>query len=87
MRKPVMAANWKLHKTAEETRTFFAELNPLVKGADHCEIVICPPFTALAAAVEATAESPIEIGAQNVYWEEKGAFTGEVSPGMLAAAG
>lgn len=87
MRKPVMAANWKMHKTPRETGEFFASFKPLVADSDHCEIVVCPPFTGLAAAVEAAAGSAIGIGAQNLYWEMQGAFTGEIAPGMLSAAG
>ena len=82
-----MAANWKMHKTARETAAFFAEFKPLVADAGHCEIVVCPPWTALVAAVEGAEGSPIGIGGQNLYWEPKGAYTGEVSPGMLTAAG
>lgn len=87
MRKPVMAANWKMHKTPRETGEFFASFKPLVADSDHCEIVVCPPFTGLAAAIEAAAGSAIGIGAQNLYWEMQGAFTGEIAPGMLSAAG
>ena len=87
MRKPVMAANWKMHKTPRETGEFFASFKPLVADSDHCEIVVCPPFTGLVAAVEAAAGSAIGIGAQNLYWEKRGAFTGEIAPGMLSAAG
>ncbi len=87
MRKPVMAANWKMHKTPRETGEFFAALKPLVEDSDHCEIVVCPSFTGLAAAVEAAAGSAIGVGAQNLYWEKQGAFTGEIAPGMLSAAG
>jgi triosephosphate isomerase len=82
-----MAANWKMHKTPRETGEFFTTFNPLVEGSSHCEIVVCPPFTGLAAAVEAAAGSAIGIGAQNLHWEKKGAFTGEIAPGMLTAAG
>ncbi len=87
MRKPVMAANWKMHKTPRETGEFFTALKPLVEDSGHCEVVVCPPFTGLAAAVEAAAGSAIGIGAQNLYWEKQGAFTGEIAPGMLSAAG
>ena len=87
MRKPVMAANWKMHKNAEETARFFAEFKPLVESSTHCEIVVCPPFTSVAAAVDGAQGSAIGIGAQNLYWEAKGAYTGEVAPGMLTAAG
>ncbi len=87
MRRPVMAGNWKMYKTQAEARAYFAALKPLVAGATHCEIVIAPAFTAIAAAVEAAAGSAITIAAQNVYWAAEGAFTGEVSTRMLVEAG
>jgi triosephosphate isomerase len=82
-----MAGNWKMYKTQAEARAYFAALKPLVAGATHCEIVIAPAFTALAAAVDAAAGSAISIAAQNVYWAAEGAFTGEVSTRMLVEAG
>jgi len=87
MRQPLIAGNWKMYKTQEEAREFFAALNPLVDAAAHCEIVVAPPFTALAAAVEATRGSRIVIAAQDVFWSEEGAFTGEISPRMLLETG
>lgn len=87
MRRPVIAGNWKMHKTRGETRAFFEKFKPLVANSNHCDIVIAPPFTSLATAVEAARGSNIAIGAQDVYWETKGAFTGEVAPGMLVDAG
>ena len=86
-RKPVIAGNWKMYKTQQEARDFFAAFKPLVAGAAHCEIIVAPPFTAIAAAVEAAAGSAIAIAAQDVYWANEGAFTGEVSPRMLVEAG
>jgi triosephosphate isomerase (TIM) len=86
-RKPVIAGNWKMYKTVAQTVQFFDEFKPLVRGASHCEIVICPTFPALAAAVETAAGSNVQIGAQNLHWENEGAFTGEVSGPMIAAAG
>jgi triosephosphate isomerase len=86
-RVPVMAGNWKMYKSVAQTVEFFEKFKPLVVAAHHCEIVIAPPFPALIAAVEAARGSKIGIGAQNVHWEPEGAFTGEVSAGMLAAAG
>jgi triosephosphate isomerase len=82
-----MAGNWKMYKTAAETCAFFQKFNPLVAGSTHCEIVICPPFVNLQAAVEATRGTRIETGGQNMYWEKEGAFTGEISGAMLKAAG
>lgn len=86
-RKPVIAGNWKMYKTVAQTVRFFDEFKPLVRGAAHCEIVICPTFPALAAAVETARGSNIQIGAQNLHWEDEGAFTGEVSGPMIRAAG
>jgi triosephosphate isomerase (TIM) len=86
MRRRVIAGNWKMYKTQAETRAFFAAVAPLV-SATHCDMVIAPPFTAIPAAVEASKNTSIAIGAQNVYWEKEGAFTGEVSTAMLVEAG
>ncbi|MBZ5619206.1 MAG: triose-phosphate isomerase [Acidobacteriia bacterium] len=87
MRKPVMAGNWKMYKTPAETIAFFEKFRPLVGTSEHCEIVICPPFTNLAAAVDAAKGTRIRVGAQNVAWAKEGAFTGEVSGAMIVAAG
>jgi len=82
-----MAGNWKMYKTPAETTQFFEKFRPLVEKSEHCEIVICPPFTNLAAAVSAAHGSPIRIGAQNIAWAKEGAFTGEISGGMIGAVG
>ena len=82
-----MAGNWKMYKTATETRAFFEKFRPLVEQSTHCETVICPTFPNLAVAVDATQGSRIEIGGQNLYWAKEGAFTGEVSGPMLVAVG
>lgn len=87
MKKPIVAGNWKMYKTPAETSVFFERLRPLVEKSERCEIVICPPFTSLAAAVTAAKDTPIRIGAQNVGWAEEGAFTGEISAPMIAAVG
>lgn len=87
MRKKVITANWKLYKTAAETREFFRAFLPMVAGHTRDEIVVCPPFVDIFAAVEEAKGSGINIGAQDVYWRNEGAFTGEVSPSMLRAAG
>jgi triosephosphate isomerase (TIM) len=86
-RRRVMAGNWKMYKTQAEARAFFAAFNPLVAGVTDCDIVIAPPFTSIPAAVEAAKGTKIGISAQNVYWEKEGAFTGEISTGMLLEAG
>jgi len=82
-----MAGNWKMYKTASETTAFFEKFRPLVAGAAHCEIVVAPPFVNIPAAVAAAQGSNIGIGAQDVYWKDEGAFTGEVSAPMIAAVG
>jgi triosephosphate isomerase (TIM) len=87
MRRPVIAGNWKMYKTQEEARAYFSALAPLVRHSVHCDIIVAPPFTALAAAVEAVRGTPISIAAQNVHWGTEGAFTGEVSAGMLVEVG
>lgn len=83
-----MAGNWKMFKTPAETKDFFAKFLPLVEKSTHADVAICPPFVDIAAAVEATQGSRVGVGAQNCYWQNKeGAFTGEVTPAMLKAAG
>jgi triosephosphate isomerase len=82
-----MAGNWKMYKTPAETCGFFEKFLPMVASAEHCEIVICPPFTNLPAAVKASAGSRIHVGAQNLHWLKEGAFTGEVSGPMVRATG
>ena len=83
MRKKVMAANWKMYKTPDQTREFFPDFLPMVPGHDRDEIVVCPPFIDLPAALEAAKGSNVAIGAQNVHWKEEGAFTGETSAAQL----
>src|SRR5580693_2487593 len=87
MRRPVIAGNWKMYKTQAEARAYFSALTPLVHGCVHCDIIIAPPFTALAAAVEAVKGTAISIAAQDMHGEPEGAFTGEVSAAMLVEAG
>jgi triosephosphate isomerase len=82
-----MAGNWKMYKTPAETTAFFEKFRPLAGQAEHCEVVICPPFTDLAAAVEAAQGTRIRIGAQNIAWAKEGAFTGEISGPMVVASG
>ena len=84
-RKKLIAANWKMYKTPEQTTAFFAEFLPMVAGHSRDEIVVCPPFVDLHAAVVAARGSNVAVGAQNMHWEKEGAFTGEVSPAMLTA--
>jgi triosephosphate isomerase (TIM) len=87
MRTKVMAANWKMYKTPDQTREFFRDFLPLVAGHTRDEIVVCPPYIDLADAMEAAKSSSVAIGAQNVHWKEEGAFTGEISAAMLLALG
>ena len=86
-RRPIIAGNWKMFKTIAETRAFFSAFLPLVSSVSHCEIVIAAPFTALSAASIAVAGTRVAVSAQDVYWENEGAFTGEVSIPMLLDAG
>lgn len=76
-----------MYKTATEAVTFVRELESAVAGMEDVEIVVCPPFNALVPVVEALRGAAIAVGAQNVHWEDQGAFTGEISPGMLKDAG
>ncbi|MBR1891596.1 MAG: triose-phosphate isomerase [Clostridia bacterium] len=82
MRKPIIAGNWKMNKTMAETKAMIAELAPMVEGAE-CDVVLCVPYTDIATAKKAARGTAIKIGAENVHWAEKGAFTGEVSAQML----
>lgn len=86
LRRAVIAGNWKMNKTPSEAKALIDELIPLVKNAD-CGVVICTPFVALPAAVEAVCGTNIEVGAQNMHWEVSGAYTGEVSASMLKELG
>lgn len=85
MRKKVMAANWKMYKTPDQTREFFRDFLPLVTGHTRDEIVVCPSFLDLPAALDAAKGSNVTIGAQNIHWKEEGAFTGETSAAQLLA--
>ncbi len=87
MRKPVIAGNWKLNKTIKEAAGLITLLKRKLSDVESVEIVVCPPFTALSEACELLTESNICLGAQDVYWEEKGAFTGEVSAALIKDAG
>jgi triosephosphate isomerase (TIM) len=86
-RKKLVAANWKMYKTPDETHDFFSAFLPLVGDHHRDEIVVCPPYVDLATAVDSVRGSNIAIGAQNVHWEKEGAFTGEISSVMLLALG
>jgi triosephosphate isomerase len=84
MRKPVVAGNWKMFKTVAEARHMVSEMVPGLQTIKGVEKVLCPPFTALLAVNALLEGTDIGLGAQNMYWESSGAFTGEISPLMLA---
>ncbi len=86
MRIPIIAGNWKMNKNKEETKKFLEEFKTLV-GDSEIEVVICPSFTVLDSASQIIDKTSIKLGAQNMSWEEDGAFTGEVSPDMLLDLG
>ena len=87
LRRPFIAGNWKMHKTGEEAQATAKELAGKVAHITDVDIMIAPTFTALAAAYDAVNSTNISLGAQNLFWEPKGAYTGEISPQMLTAAG
>ncbi len=86
LRKAVIAGNWKMNKTPSEAKVLLEEMIPLVKDAD-CEVIACVPYVDICTAVDAVKGTNIKIGAENCHWEEKGAFTGEISTGMLKELG
>ncbi len=83
MRKKIIAANWKMYKTCSETENFIKEFKILAGNYNEKEVVICPPFTSLYVAKNLLEDTPFKLGAQNLFWEKEGAYTGEVSPIML----
>ncbi len=87
MRRKVIAGNWKMNMTPSQAKALIEETKPLVAGKDNCDIIFCVPFVDIYAAQEAAAGSNIKIGAENVHFEEKGAFTGEISASMLKECG
>ena len=86
MRKPIIAGNWKMNKTAAECRELITALAPKVKDAS-CDVVVCVPFTDIALAAELVKGTNVKVGAQNIAWADSGAFTGEISAAMLKEAG
>ena len=86
LRKAVIAGNWKMNKTPQEAKALLDEIAPLVKDAD-CDVIACVPYVDLWAALEATKDTNIKIGAENCHWAESGAYTGEISAKMLATMG
>ena len=86
-RTKLIAANWKMYKTPAEAQAFVGAFLPLVAGHTRDEITLCAPFVCLPALVEAVRGTTLGVGAQDMFWEKEGAYTGEVSAGMLTAAG
>ena len=86
LRSAIIAGNWKMNKTPSEATSLIEEIKPLVADA-NCEVVICVPYVDLGIAIEATRDTNIKVGAQNCHWAESGAFTGEISTGMLKELG
>ncbi len=87
MRRPLIAGNWKMHMKLGEASELTRRVVDGCRGFDYVDVVLMPPFTALATVASAVAGSSIRLGAQDLHWEEKGAYTGEVSPGMLKDVG
>ncbi len=87
MRKPIIAGNWKMNKTVEEAIALSNGIKRGVFKIENIEIVLCPPFTSLGDVKDVILDTNIALGAQDVYWEKEGAYTGEVSPKMLKSLG
>jgi triosephosphate isomerase len=87
MRKPLIAANWKMYKTPAQAEAYAKAFLPLVKDHDRDEIILCPSDTSLCTVIPAVAGSNVGVGAQNMHWAEEGAYTGETSAQMLTAIG
>ena len=83
----LIAGNWKMYKTATDTGEFCRGLREALAGLEGVDVAVCPPFTGLAAAVQALADTEIAVAAQNVHWEREGAYTGEISAQMLVDLG
>jgi triosephosphate isomerase len=85
MRRPLIAANWKMHLgSTEEALALVRRLRPALSRVEGVEVVLCPPFTVLSLLAEVLRPSPLALGAQTMHWEERGAHTGEISPTMLS---
>jgi len=87
MRKKVIAGNWKMNKSLQEAQDFIKEVTEKIEASDKAEAIVCAPYVYLPALVEAVKGSPVKVGAQNMHYENSGAFTGEVSPEMLVDIG
>ena len=86
-RKTIIAGNWKMNKTASDTKKFAEELKPILPRAKWCEVVVCVPFVNIPAALKAFKDMRVAVGAENLYYEPSGAYTGEVSADMLKDLG
>lgn len=86
-RNKVIAGNWKMYKTNSEAIQLANQIRIKTTDIKRTQMILCPPFTALSVVSEVIKESPIALGAQNMYWEKEGAFTGEISAGMIKSAG
>src|SRR5579862_3323803 len=87
MRQPIIAGNWKMNGTRPEARSLVNELLPLLKSNTRAQVVLCPPFTALATVQELIAGGPVALAGQDLFWKEKGAYTGQIAPRMLVDLG
>jgi triosephosphate isomerase len=87
MRTPIIAGNWKMYKTEEEAFQLASDIKNRLRDLNGVKVIISPPFTSLFTAKKAIENSSISLAAQNMHWEEKGAYTGEISPSMLLTAG
>lgn len=87
MRSPLVVGNWKMHKDTDETASFFDTFHGLIHRMAGCDVVVCPPFVGLEAAVRAVRGTRIQVGAQNLHWAKEGPYTGEVSALMIRASG
>ncbi len=84
MRKPLIAGNWKLNKTASEAKELLENMLPGLESVKNVEVLVCPTFTVLSTVSDLLKSSSVKLGAQNIFWESGGAFTGEISPAMVA---
>ncbi len=87
MRRPFIAGNWKMHNTCAESVELVSRLNGMLSDLSGVDVVVAPPFTALTAVAAVLKSGPMALAAQNLFWEEKGAFTGEIAPAMIKDAG
>src|SRR5215204_2753670 len=83
MRTPIIAGNWKMNTTTDEALLLVEDMLDALDALDGVEVVLCPPFISLAPVRELVTDTSVKLGAQNLFWESKGAFTGEISPTML----